>query len=84
MTWYVMYQGHVPGVYDDWEQCRRQVHGFSGNSFKGFSTMAEARARYTSYLAGERRAMWRNRMKTTFVVMMPIVTAFLFYAILVV
>ncbi|KAK1694307.1 hypothetical protein QYE76_011004 [Lolium multiflorum] len=24
MTWYVVYKGKVPGVYNDWEECRRQ------------------------------------------------------------
>ena len=61
MTWYVVYKGRVPGVYDDWEDCRIQVHRFSGNSYKGYNTMAEAEARYTRYLAGVRT---RNRMKT--------------------
>ena len=86
MTWYVVYRGHVPGVYDDWEACRRQVHRFSGNSYKGYNTMAEAQARYASYLAGEtylageRR---RKRMKTTFVMtIMLIASAFLFYLFL--
>ena len=50
MTWYVVYKGRVPGVYDDWVDCRRQVHRFSGNSYKGYNTMAEAEARYTRYL----------------------------------
>ena len=60
-----MYKGWVPGVYDDWEDCRRQVHRFSGNSYKGYNTMAGAEARYTRYLVGVRT---RNRMKTyTFV-----------------
>ncbi|KAK1617729.1 hypothetical protein QYE76_023246 [Lolium multiflorum] len=31
MTWYVVYKGKVPGVYNDWEECRRQVHRFSGD-----------------------------------------------------
>ncbi|KAK1648037.1 hypothetical protein QYE76_065842 [Lolium multiflorum] len=35
MTWYVVYKGKVPGVYNDWEECRRQVHRFSGNNYKG-------------------------------------------------
>ena len=78
MTWYVVYKGRAPRVYDDWEDCRRQVHRFSGNSYKGYITRAEAEARYTRYLAGERR----NRMKTTFIVMMLIVPAFLFYVFL--
>ena len=65
MTWYVVYKGWVPVVYNDWEDCQRQVHRFSGNSYKGYNTMAEAEARYTRYLAGVRT---RNRMKTyTFV-----------------
>ena len=68
-----MYKGKVPGVYDDWEECRRQVHRFSGNSYKGYTTRAEAEARYARYLAGERRERWRNRMKTSFIAMMLIV-----------
>ncbi|KAK1602822.1 hypothetical protein QYE76_037348 [Lolium multiflorum] len=38
--------GRVPGVYDDWEDCRRQVHRFSGNSYKGYPTRVEAEGRY--------------------------------------
>ena len=85
MTWYVVYKGKVPGVYDDWEDCRRQVHRFSGNIYKGYNTRAEAEARYMNYLAGERREMRRNRMKTSFIVIpiLLIVTAFLFYVIVV-
>ena len=82
MTWYVVYRGRAPGVYGEWEQCQRQVHQFSGNIYKRFTTQAEARARYASYLAremydaGERR----KRMKTTFGVMIMLVFAvFLFF-----
>ena len=71
MTWYVVYKGRVPGVYDDWEDCRRQVHRFSGNSYKGYNTMAEAEARYTRYLAVVRT---RNQMKTyTFVAVIMLI-----------
>ena len=71
MTWYVVYKGRVPGVYDDWEDCRRQVHRFNGNSYKGYTTMAKAEARYTRYLAGVRT---RNRMKTyTFVAVIMLI-----------
>ena len=62
MPSYVVYKGKVPGVYDDWEECRRQVHRFSGNSYKWYTTRAEAESRYARYLAGERRERWRNRM----------------------
>ena len=83
MPSYVVYKGKVPGVYDDWEECRRQVHHFSDNSYKGYTTRAEAEARYTRYLAGERRERRRNRMKTSFITMMLIVTAALFYVVVV-
>ena len=82
MSSYVVYKGNVPGVYDDWEECWRQVHRFSGNSYKGYTTRAEAR--YARYLAGERRERWRNRMKTSFIAMMLIMmTAPLFYVMVV-
>ena len=83
MPSYVVYKGKVPGVYDDWEECRRQVHRFSGNSYKGYTTRAEAESRYTRYLAGERREWRRNWMKTSFIAMMLIVTATLFYVMVV-
>src|SRR3990170_6518355 len=83
MPSYVVYKGKVPGVYDDWEECRRQDHRFSGNSYKGYTTRAEAETRYARYLAGERRERRRNRMKTSFIAMMLIVTAALFYVMVV-
>ena len=84
MPSYVMYKGKVPGVYNDWEECRRQVHRFSDNSYKGYTTRAEAECRYARYLAGERREPWRNRMKTSLIAMMLIVmTAPLFYVMVV-
>ena len=83
MPSYVVYKGKVPGVYDDWEECQKQVYHFSGNSYKGYATRAEAEARYTRYLAGERRERRRNRMKTSFIAMMLIVTAALFYVMVV-
>jgi viroplasmin and RNaseH domain-containing protein len=61
MTWYVVYKGKVPRVYDDWEDCRRQVHYFSNNNYKGYNTSVEAETRYANYLARERRDMWRTR-----------------------
>ena len=79
-----MYKGKVPGVYDGWEESQRQVHHYSGNSYKGYTTRAEADSRYACYLAGERRERWRNRMKTSLIVMMLIVmTTTLFYVMVV-
>src|SRR4051812_7950383 len=83
MPSYVVYVGRVHGVYEEWEECRRQVHRFSGNSYKGYPTRAEAEASYARYLAGEMREQ-RNCMKITLVMLMLIVTATLFFYVMVV
>jgi viroplasmin and RNaseH domain-containing protein len=84
MMWYVVYKGKVPGVYDDWEECRRQVHRFSDNSYKGYNTLAEAQTRYANYLARERmREMERSRMTTFLVMMLTAAIVFIFYVFLV-
>jgi viroplasmin and RNaseH domain-containing protein len=79
-----MYKGKVLGVYDDWEECRRQVHHFSGNSYKGYNTLAEAQTRYANYLVRERtREMEWSRMTTFLVMMLTAATVFIFYVFLV-
>jgi viroplasmin and RNaseH domain-containing protein len=83
MLSYVVYKGKIPGVYDDWVECRRQVHHFSGNSYKGYTTIAEAEDRYACYLAGERMERRMNHVKTTFITTMLVVTATLFYVMVV-
>jgi ribonuclease HI len=40
--YYVVHQGHNPGIYGTWEECRRQVEGFDGAQFKKFDNMFEA------------------------------------------
>ncbi|KAK1606479.1 hypothetical protein QYE76_030152 [Lolium multiflorum] len=75
VTYYVVYHGRVPGVYEDWEDYRRQVHHFSGNSYKGYTTLEEAETRYANFRARQRREIWR----TPLVVMMLANTASLVY-----
>ncbi len=40
---FVVWEGKEPGIYRSWEECKRQIHGYQGAIFKGFSTEAEAR-----------------------------------------
>ena len=71
--WYVVYKGRVPGVYDQWEDCLKQVNKFEGNSYKGYKTKKEA------------EAQWRrsNGMRTGYIVipLFLIVMAVLLYLI---
>jgi ribonuclease HI len=64
--WYVVYEGRVPGVYDEWEDCLKQVNKFKGNNYKGYKSKEEAEARYMNHLLAEERK--KNRMKTFIII----------------
>ena len=75
--WYVVYMGRVPGVYEEWEDCHKQVNKFSGNIYKGYATREEAIAKWRNHL-------WKkNRMKILvgLMLLLTIITA-VFYLIL--
>jgi len=40
--YYVVFAGRKPGVYDTWEECNKQVNGYSGAVFRSYRTKAEA------------------------------------------
>ena len=39
---YAVRKGVVPGIYESWDDCQKQVLGFEGAEFKGFKTREEA------------------------------------------
>ena len=43
---YVVWEGHEPGIYDNWEDAKEQVEDFPGARFKSFSGIEEATAAY--------------------------------------
>ena len=55
MKYYVVFKGHNPGVYDNWDEVNEQTKGFPGALFKGFSTSEEAAAAYRNYTGTEDR-----------------------------
>ena len=40
--YYAVKKGYVPGIYSTWDDCRKQVSGFPGATYKGFPTREEA------------------------------------------
>lgn len=40
---YAVCRGLRPGIYSSWEECRRNVDGFSCSEFRRFGTLGEAR-----------------------------------------
>ena len=45
---YVVWEGHKPGVYASWEACKKQVDGFNGAKYKSFESQGEADAAFKS------------------------------------
>lgn len=40
--WYVVWHGHNPGVYETWDETRRQVEGVPGATYKSYPSPGEA------------------------------------------
>ena len=43
---YVVWQGRHPGIYDNWDVCKKEIVGFNGASFKGFPDLPSAETAY--------------------------------------
>ena len=54
-NYYVVFKGHNPGVYDDWDEVKLQISGFPGALYKGFSTSEEATQAYRNFTGSEDR-----------------------------
>ena len=39
---YAVKKGRTPGIYNSWDDCKKQIDGFSGATYKSFKTAAEA------------------------------------------
>ena len=44
--YYVVWDGHNPGIYDSWTECQLQIKGYTGAKYKSFKTKAEATEAY--------------------------------------
>lgn len=44
--YYVVWNGHTPGIYNSWTDCQLQIKGFPNAKFKAFKTKGEAEAAY--------------------------------------
>lgn len=42
MKYYAVKKGRIPGIYLSWDECKKQVNGFSGALYQSFSTQQEA------------------------------------------
>ena len=68
--YYVVWEGHNPGVYESWSEAERQIRGFKNASFKSFGSLKDAQIAFKSpekaadlVPAGKKRyyVVWRGR-----------------------
>jgi ribonuclease HI len=43
---YVVWNGLKPGIYDSWNECKKQIDGFQGAKYKSYKTLAAAKEAY--------------------------------------
>ena len=46
--YYVVWEGHQSGIFDTWDKCKKQVDGYTGAKYKGFTTFEEANKAFGS------------------------------------
>lgn len=44
--YYVVWEGHAPGIYESWDECRAQTEGYPGATFKAYNDLTEATEAY--------------------------------------
>ncbi len=54
--YYVVWAGHHPGVYDNWDDAREQIEGYSNPRYKSFPTAEAATMAYRDGVRKEDRA----------------------------
>ncbi len=46
--YYVIWEGHKTGIFDNWDECKKQVAGYVGAKFKSFESIKEAEDAFKS------------------------------------
>jgi len=57
---YVVYIGRVPGVYEEWDDCAKQVNNFSGNLYQGYASREVAEEKWRKWTGHGRKKKWRS------------------------
>lgn len=46
--YFVVWDGKEPGIYESWEECKQQTHGYANAKYKSFETREEAQKAFLS------------------------------------
>ncbi|MBP7821476.1 MAG: ribonuclease H family protein [Saprospiraceae bacterium] len=58
---YVVWNGHVPGVYDSWDECKSQIDGFAKAKYKSYDSQREANEAFKNGSAPTFRAVQKSK-----------------------
>ena len=62
--YYVVWEGHMPGVYSSWEAAKRQIDGFAQAKYKSFASKTEAekafRGSYWAYAGQDTKTVKKS------------------------
>ena len=61
--YYVVWKGRSPGIYDNWEACKREVFNEKGALFKGFPDLKNAEAAFRMGFEAYQNAAPINKVK---------------------
>ncbi|NDV47678.1 ribonuclease H [Paludibacter sp. 221] len=69
--YFVVWEGKTPGIYNSWDECKKQIHGVTAAIYKGFATKEEAiqaiNSPYRDYIkkAGKKVSQSSEQNKST-------------------
>ena len=69
---YVVWRGHLPGIYDNWLQCKAQIDGFQGAQYKAFPNKAQAELAFKDNYWKFVNTEEKNKPKVTLLANRPI------------
>jgi ribonuclease HI len=49
---YVVWKGNQPGIYNTWDECKKQIHGYAGALYRSFKTRDAAELAFHKGISG--------------------------------
>jgi len=57
---YVVWEGHTPGIYTKWNDCQAAVKGYAGAKFKSFESFDLAKKAYKGDYEDYKGIQWQS------------------------
>lgn len=64
MKYYVVWKGHQPGIYTNWQDTQQQVHGYTWAEFKSFPTKESAQLAFEHNFQGAKGQYTKEHLQS--------------------